>query len=91
MNHLRLVTLLFAACIISVNSSAQQVPMYSQYIMNGFLVNPSLAGRDGLTTVNLTVRKQWVGLANAPSTMLQASRQDLEEQLLQITSVKKRL
>jgi type IX secretion system PorP/SprF family membrane protein len=48
--------------------SAQQVPMYSQYIMNGFLVNPSFAGRDGYTTVNLTVREQWVGMANAPST-----------------------
>jgi len=49
-------------------SEAQQVPMYSQYIMNGFLVNPSFAGRDGYTTVNLTVREQWTGLAQAPST-----------------------
>jgi len=49
-------------------SLAQQVPMYSQYIMNGFLINPSFAGRDGYTTVNLTVREQWVGLAGAPST-----------------------
>jgi type IX secretion system PorP/SprF family membrane protein len=47
---------------------AQQVPMYSQYIMNGFLVNPSFAGRDGYTTINLTVREQWVGMAGAPST-----------------------
>jgi len=42
--------------------------MYSQYIMNGFLINPSLAGRDGYTTVNLTVREQWVGMKGAPST-----------------------
>jgi type IX secretion system PorP/SprF family membrane protein len=47
---------------------AQQVPMYSQYIMNGFLINPSFAGRDGYTTVNLTVREQWVGMTGAPST-----------------------
>ncbi len=47
---------------------AQQVPMYSQYIMNGFLINPSFAGRDGYTAVNLTVREQWVGMAGAPST-----------------------
>lgn len=46
----------------------QQVPMYSQYIMNGFLINPSFAGRDGYTTVNLTVREQWVGMAGAPGT-----------------------
>jgi type IX secretion system PorP/SprF family membrane protein len=47
---------------------AQQMPMYSQYIMNGFLINPSLAGRDGYTTVNITAREQWVGLSGAPST-----------------------
>ena len=46
---------------------SQQVPMYSQYIMNGFLVNPSFTGRDGYTTVNLTVREQWVGMSG-PST-----------------------
>lgn len=47
---------------------AQTEPMYSQYIMNGFLINPSFAGRDGYTTVNLTVREQWVGMSGAPST-----------------------
>jgi len=49
-------------------SFAQQAPMYSQYIMNGFLINPSLAGRDGYTTVNVTARQQWVGLSGAPAT-----------------------
>lgn len=47
---------------------AQQVPMYSQYIINGFLINPSFAGRDGYTTANLTVREQWIGMNGAPST-----------------------
>jgi type IX secretion system PorP/SprF family membrane protein len=47
---------------------AQQSPLYSQYILNGFLINPSLAGRDGYTTVNLTIREQWLGLSGAPST-----------------------
>lgn len=49
-------------------SVGQQAPTYSQYIMNGFLLNPSLTGRDGYTTVNLTVREQWVGMKGAPST-----------------------
>src|SRR5512137_1458750 len=60
---------LVIALSLSCNVSfAQQVPMYSQYIMNGFLINPSFAGRDGYTTVNLTVREQWVGMAGAPNT-----------------------
>jgi type IX secretion system PorP/SprF family membrane protein len=49
-------------------SYAQQVPMYSQYIMNGFLINPSYAGNDGYTTVNITARQQWVGFSGAPGT-----------------------
>lgn len=54
--------------LISGVAAAQQFPMYSQYIMNGFLINPSIAGRDGYTTLNLTVREQWIGMADAPST-----------------------
>jgi type IX secretion system PorP/SprF family membrane protein len=58
---------LLMICFLEI-SKAQQVPMYSQYTMNGFLLNPSFAGRDGYTTLNLTVRDQWTGLPEAPST-----------------------
>ncbi len=68
MRHLRKISALIALSFILGSAVAQQVPMYSQYIMNGFLINPSFAGRDGYTTVNLTVREQWVGMAGAPST-----------------------
>jgi type IX secretion system PorP/SprF family membrane protein len=72
---------------------AQQVPMYSQYIMNGFLVNPSFAGRDGYTTVNLTVREQWVGLAGAPSTYAASFQTRIlkDSYISKSTSVRKRL
>jgi type IX secretion system PorP/SprF family membrane protein len=49
-------------------AQAQQFPIYSQYIMNGFLINPSFAGHDGYTTINITAREQWVGMGQAPST-----------------------
>jgi type IX secretion system PorP/SprF family membrane protein len=68
MRYLRRILPVIILSFIFGASLAQQVPMYSQYIMNGFLINPSFAGRDGYTTVNLTVREQWVGLAGAPST-----------------------
>jgi type IX secretion system PorP/SprF family membrane protein len=68
MSYLRKILPAIIFSFIFGASLAQQVPMYSQYIMNGFLINPSFAGRDGYTTVNLTVREQWVGLAGAPST-----------------------
>src|SRR5665647_170895 len=68
MRYLRsILPVVFVLCLFE-SAAGQQVPMYSQYIMNGFLINPSLAGLDGYTTVNLTVREQWVGMAGAPST-----------------------
>lgn len=54
--------------LLGSNLEAQQVPMYSQYVMNGFLINPSYAGSDGYTSVNLTAREQWAGLKDSPST-----------------------
>jgi type IX secretion system PorP/SprF family membrane protein len=68
MRYLRSILSLFVLSLFYGTSVAQQVPMYSQYIMNGFLINPSFAGRDGYTTLTLTTREQWVGLAQAPRT-----------------------
>ena len=36
---------------------SQQVPLYSQYMLNGFLLNPAVAGSEGYTAVNLTARE----------------------------------
>jgi type IX secretion system PorP/SprF family membrane protein len=54
--------------ISTVLTKAQQLPIYSQYMLNGFLINPAVAGHEGYTAVNLTAREQWLGLENAPST-----------------------
>src|SRR4030043_1911595 len=72
---------------------AQQVPMYSQYIMNGFLINPSFTGRDGYSTVNLTVREQWVGLDQAPGTYAASFQTRIlkNSYISKATSVRKKL
>jgi len=46
----------------------QQLPIYSQYLYNRFLINPAVAGSDGYTSFNLTAREQWVGYYGAPRT-----------------------
>ncbi len=46
----------------------QQLPVYSQYMMNGFLINPAVAGHEGYTAINITAREQWIGLKDAPGT-----------------------
>ncbi|KKK81533.1 hypothetical protein LCGC14_2812480 [marine sediment metagenome] len=47
---------------------AQQLPQYSQYMMNKFLINPAVAGSEGYTAFNLTAREQWIGLDDSPRT-----------------------
>jgi type IX secretion system PorP/SprF family membrane protein len=53
---------------IVAHAEAQQLPIYSQYLYNKFLVNPGVAGSDGYTSVNITAREQWVGYYGAPRT-----------------------
>ena len=51
-----------------IEAHSQQVPLYSQYMLNGFLLNPAVAGSEGYTAVNLTAREQWIGMKHAPGT-----------------------
>jgi len=61
--------ILFFACILFTHLAfSQQLPIYSQYLYNKFLINPAHAGSDGLTSYNITAREQWVGYSGAPRT-----------------------
>jgi len=60
--------LLLVLFCLAGQAMGQQLPTYSQYMLNGFLLNPALAGSDVYTSVNLTAREQWVGFTNAPRT-----------------------
>lgn len=53
---------------VSTHLAAQQLPVYSQYILNGFMINPAMAGYDGYTSFNTTARQQWLGWKDAPQT-----------------------
>jgi type IX secretion system PorP/SprF family membrane protein len=66
LSHLR--NIVFFIILIPGIAVAQQDPVYDQYMFNSFLLNPAVAGHEGYTAVNLTVREQWLGLKDAPST-----------------------
>ena len=57
-----------ALIICSANITGQQLPVYSQYLYNKFLINPAVAGSDGYTSFNITAREQWAGYSGAPRT-----------------------
>jgi len=60
--------LLIATILIDLSVNAQQLPLYSQYMMNSFLLNPGITGSTGYIPIRLTVRQQWTGIEDAPST-----------------------
>lgn len=53
---------------ISQSIFTQQLPLFSQYTFNAFLLNPAVAGAEGYTAINLTSRAQWIGVEGAPLT-----------------------
>ena len=60
--------IIFSLLVITSVLKSQQLPLYSQYMMNGFLLNPGITGSVEYVPVRLTVREQWAGLEDAPST-----------------------
>ena len=60
--------IIIAAVMLAAGLDAQQLPVYSQYIFNKYLINPAVAGADGYTSINLTTRQQWAGYKGAPQT-----------------------
>lgn len=68
MRFYRIIFIFLLSFILAKTIKGQQFPIYDQYMMNGFLLNPAVAGHEGYTAVNLTIREQWLGLKDAPST-----------------------
>ena len=60
--------LIIVSLLLAVRMDAQDLPIYSQYLFNKYLINPAVAGSDGYTSINLTTRQQWTGYMGAPQT-----------------------
>lgn len=61
--------LLTIGCLLVLFSAdAQQVPQFSQYLRNQYLVNPAAAGVYDFVDVTVGGRLQWLGFDNAPKT-----------------------
>src|SRR3954462_84903 len=55
---------------IGLSARAQQLPQYSQYMLNEMAINPAVAGRDEFAEVRSNSRLQWVGITDAPRTYM---------------------
>lgn len=61
-----LLALLIACCTTALG---QNFPLYSQYIFDPYLINPSLVGNSRRSEVNLLYRQQWSGIKDGPRTI----------------------
>jgi type IX secretion system PorP/SprF family membrane protein len=67
--------ILFALCVCVIGNLtlySQETSVYENYYLNGFIVNPAITGVNYFPEANLSVRRQWVGFPDAPSTFLLA-------------------
>lgn len=62
------VLLLFIGLGLEQQSTAQQIPLFSQYKFNEYLYNPAVAGSDDNFEAHLIQRYQWRGITDAPRT-----------------------
>ncbi len=60
-----IITLLTLYCS---NAFGQYVPLTSQYLFNGLVINPAYAGSQDALSISLSHRSQWVGFEGAPTT-----------------------
>lgn len=65
MKHL--IILLLIAC--TLQTTAQQDPIYAQYINNPLAINPAFAGSNNMFNAGLQYRTQWAGIEANPVTV----------------------
>lgn len=64
------VILISLLSVIAVPLMAQQLPQYSQYILNKYVINPASAGVENHYTGQSNYRSQWDGIQDAPRTYI---------------------
>ena len=55
---------------VSIFASAQQLPQYTQYMLNQMAINPAFAGSNTYSEVRSNNRLQWIGITDAPRTYM---------------------
>lgn len=64
----KIISLAFVSCAFLVN--AQQLPLFSQYLNNDFLLNPAVSGTKSYMPVSVSARVQWVNFNGAPTNQI---------------------
>jgi len=58
--------LLVLGVLFSINSFAQQEPLFTQYYVNDMAINPAISGSKTYNPLTIQTRQQWLGFEGAP-------------------------
>ena len=64
------ISTLFIFMYVALNAIAQQVPLYTQYMLNEFIINPAAGGKYEFFEAKSNNRYQWKGITDAPRTYI---------------------
>ena len=64
---MRKILIIFTIGLATV-AYGQQMPQFSQYMRNQYMVNPAAAGMYDFLDITIGGRMQWLGFNNAPKT-----------------------
>ena len=78
---IRRITIISFALLLTAPVFAQQLPYHSQYMFNGYLLNPAVAGSTKELPIMLTFRNQWTGFTGAPLTMTLSAHGKLKKKM----------
>jgi type IX secretion system PorP/SprF family membrane protein len=71
--------LIIIGLVISWANFAQQLPQYSQYLRNQYMINPGSAGVYDFLDVTTSGRWQWLGFDNSPRTIYLSATKPLNK------------
>ncbi len=76
-------SILLSSVILITGSalSAQQDPLYAQYVFNKMILNPAYAGMNGDIAAVISSRHQWVGIEGAPQTQTLSVHMPLNDEV----------
>ena len=68
-NYLSILFLLFV-CLTNHQTKAQQLGIFTNYLLNDYYYNPAVVGAKDVVVANLNYRNQWTGFTDAPVSYL---------------------
>lgn len=78
---MRIICITSLILLLAAPAFSQQLPYHSQYMFNGYLLNPAVAGSTKELPIMLTFRNQWTGFTGAPLTMTLSAHGNFKEKM----------